>query len=219
MSRVSSEKTFKDEMFQQVARIGKCLSSDKRLEIMSLLAQGPKSVEKLAQCTEMTVANVSRHLHILLDARLVKFHKKGTFVIYSLANLGIADFLSSLWRLSESQLAEITKIKKDFLNHYEDIQTLSMEQLRDKMKSGNIILLDVRPKDEYEAGHIAGAVSVPMDELDLYLPNLPRDVEVVAYCRGPYCVYSAQAAEKMQREGIVAFRLEEGVNEWLEYNL
>jgi rhodanese-related sulfurtransferase len=134
-----------------------------------------------------------------------------------LADPAIADFLMSLWRICESQIADVTRIKNIFLDRYEDLATLSLHEVNEKLNSGAIILLDVRPKDEYEAGHIAGAISVPMNELDDYLQSLPRNVEVAAYCRGPYCVYSAQAVEKLLSEGITAYRLEEGVHEWRQY--
>ncbi|WP_028777109.1 ArsR/SmtB family transcription factor [Shimazuella kribbensis] len=214
MKQATTARVFKDRLYQQYARIGKCLSSDKRLEILDLLSNGPKSVENLAKQTEMSIANVSRHLQILLDARLVKFNKKGTYVIYTLADPEVGNFLMSLWRICENQLADIPRIKEDFLKHYQNSQALTKDELIEKMEAGTIILLDVRPKDEFEAGHIAGAISVPIKELDHYLQNLPQHVEVAAYCRGPYCVYTAQAVEKIQREGFKAYRLEEGVHEW-----
>ncbi|TBL79163.1 metalloregulator ArsR/SmtB family transcription factor [Paenibacillus thalictri] len=213
-----SARDFKDDLYRQFARVGKCLSSDKRLELMHLLSQGPKSVEKLAQATDMSLANVSRHLQVLLDANLVKFSKKGTFVIYTLANPDISIFLTSLWRICESQLADITRIKSDFMNRYQDLESLSLHEVLQKMEEGSIVLLDVRPIDEFAAGHIPGAISVPLKDLDHYLQNLPRDTRIAAYCHGPYCVYAAQAVEKIQHEGFEAFRLEEGVSEWQEYN-
>ncbi|ULL16133.1 ArsR family transcriptional regulator [Paenibacillus sp. H1-7] len=213
----SPVREFKDDLYRQFARIGKCLSSDKRLELMHLLSQGPKSVEKLAQATEMTVANVSRHLQILLDANLVKFSKKGNFVIYTLADADINGFLTSMWRLCESQLADIPRIKSSFMNQYEDLETLSLHEVLTKMEDGSIILLDVRPAEEFEAKHIPGAISVPLEELHHYLRELPKSIQIAAYCRGPYCVYAAQAVEEMRREGFTAFHLEEGVNEWQEY--
>jgi rhodanese-related sulfurtransferase/DNA-binding transcriptional ArsR family regulator len=210
-------RAFKEDLYRQFARIGKCLSSDKRLELMHLLSQGPKSVEKLAQATDMSVANVSRHLQILLDSNLVKYSKKGTYVIYTLASPEVARFLTCLLRISEMQLADIARLKTDFMNQYEDYQTLSLEEVLSKMEEGSIILLDVRPVDEFEADHIPGAISVPMEELHHYLQSLPKDIQIAAYCRGPYCVYATKAVEDMRREGFSAFRLEEGVNEWREY--
>ena len=197
--------------------VGKCLSSDKRLELMNLLSQGPKSVEKLAHATGMSIANVSRHLQVLLDANLVKFSKKGTFVIYTLATPDIEGFLTSLWRISELQLADVTRIKNEFMGQRGDTQTLSLSEVLSKMEEGSIILLDVRPADEFEAAHIPGAVSVPMEELHHYLRTLPKDVQIAAYCRGPFCVFATDAVNVMQLEGFTAFRLEEGVFEWREY--
>jgi rhodanese-related sulfurtransferase/predicted transcriptional regulator len=217
MNNEQLDRSFKEDLFRQFARIGKCLSSDKRLELLHLLSQGPKSVEKLAQATDMSVANVSRHLQILLDSNLVKFSKKGTYVIYTLASPEIPGFLTSLWRISEKQLADISRLKTDFINQYEDYHTLSLEEVLSKMEEGNIILLDVRPADEFEADHIPGAISVPMEELHHYLQSLPKDIQIAAYCRGPYCVHATKAVEYMRREGFSAYRLVEGVYEWREY--
>jgi rhodanese-related sulfurtransferase len=211
---LDSAKDFKTELYKQLARIGKSLSSDKRLELLNLLSQGPKTVEKMAQCTDMSIANVSRHLQILHEAKLVKFTKKGTYVIYTLADPAIVDFMSSLWRICEQQLPDVSRLKDDFLEHLDDVQTLSIEEVADKLNSESIILLDLRPKEEYEAGHIEGAISVPMENLDAFMEEMPQQAEVIAYCRGPLCVYSALAAQKLQTEGFTAYRMEEGLNEW-----
>ncbi|GAA3400636.1 ArsR/SmtB family transcription factor [Paenibacillus hodogayensis] len=217
MNQEHPARAFKDDLYRQFARIGKCLSSDKRLELMHLLSQGPKSVEKMAEATGMSVANVSRHLQILHDANLVKFNKKGTYVIYSLASPYIESFLNSLWRVSEMQLGDIARIKTDFSGQCDDLQTLSLTEVLSKMDAGSIILLDVRPADEFEAAHIPGAISVPMEELHDYLQSLPKETRIAAYCRGPYCVFSAEAVKKMQDEGFTAFRMKEGVYEWREH--
>ncbi|MEW4153735.1 metalloregulator ArsR/SmtB family transcription factor [Bacillus thuringiensis] len=214
---ISSSKDFKDELYKQLSRIGKCLSSDKRLEILNLLAQGPKTVEKLTQDTGMNVANVSRHLQVLNDARLVKFTKKGTYAIYSLSDPSIVEFLFSLWQLAENQLSDITRIKEDFFGEIEGLKTLTMDQVHEKMNRGDVVLLDLRPTEEYNAGHIEGAVSVPMEELDLYLQQLPRDKEVVAYCRGQFCAFSAIATQKMKEQGFRAYRMAENIHEWQKY--
>jgi len=212
-----SAKTIKDDLYKQLSRIGKCLSSDKRLEILNLLSQGPKTVEKLAACSDMNIANVSRHLQILLEAKLVKFRKDKTYVIYSLADPDITDFLSSLWRISEKRLPDIAKLKEDFLHNVDTVQTLTMDEVMDKLNSESIILLDLRPKEEYEFGHISGAVSVPIEELDAFMRNLPQDAEIAAYCRGPLCFYSTVAAQRLRSEGFTAYRLEEGIIEWQEH--
>ncbi|WP_145321612.1 ArsR/SmtB family transcription factor [Paenibacillus xylanexedens] len=214
---LNSAKLFKEDLYKQLARIGKCLSSDKRLEILNLLSNGSRTVEKIAASTDMNVANVSRHLQVLLDAKLVKFTKKGTFVIYSLADPEIINFLSSLWRISEKQIPDISRMKDDFINNLDDIQTLTMDEVRERIKNDSIILVDLRPKEEYEMDHIAGAISMPMEELEVFIRDIPKNTEIIAYCRGPLCVYSALAAQKLQSEGFTAYRMEEGLNEWQEH--
>ncbi|MCA0757255.1 metalloregulator ArsR/SmtB family transcription factor [Paenibacillus sp. N4] len=209
-----SANTIKDELYKQIARIGKCLSSDKRLEILTLLSQGSKSVEKLTNITGMNFANVSRHLQILLEAKLVKFTKSKTHVIYSLADPAIVDLLTSLWQISEKQLPDIAKLKNEFMNELDEVQTLSLEEVIEKLDTQSILLLDVRPKEEYDIGHIPGAISVPMEELESFMRELPNNMEIIAYCRGPLCVYSAIAAQKLQDKGFKAYRMDEGINEW-----
>lgn len=211
---LDSANQLKEELYRQLSRIGKCLSSDKRLEILTLLSQGSKTVEKLAASSGMNFANVSRHLQVLLEAKLVKFTKKGTNVIYSLANPAIVDLLTSLWTISETQLPDIAKLKNDFLHDLDHIQTLTMDEVMEKLNTGSILLLDLRPKEEFEISHIQGAISVPMKELEHVMHELPKDAEIIAYCRGPLCAYSAIAAQKLQAEGFRAYRMEEGLNEW-----
>ncbi|WP_407653423.1 ArsR/SmtB family transcription factor [Brevibacillus ruminantium] len=211
------ERKWKDQLYQEFARIGKCFSSPKRLELMDLLAQGPKSVDQLAKNTGMSVANVSQHLQTLHDSRLVTFTKKGNYVIYELAELSVADFMVSLHRLSEKQLGEIQRLKTEILQHYESMEPVALEELMERMEKGEVLLVDVRPREEYEIGHIPGAISVPVEELEKHLAALPADKEIVAYCRGPYCLMSAQAVEILRTKGIKASRLEEGVHEWHHY--
>ncbi|WP_348710825.1 ArsR/SmtB family transcription factor [Bacillus subtilis] len=213
----SSGKDYKDELYKQLSRIGKCLSSDKRLEILNLLSQGSKTVEKLVQDTGMNVANVSRHLQVLNDSKLVKFTKKGKYVIYSLADPSITDFLFSLWRIGENQLSDITRIKEDFLGPLEGVYTLTMDEVYEKLNKDDVTLIDLRPTEEFEAGHIEGAVSVPIEELDVYLHELPRDKEVIAYCRGEFCAFSAIAAQKMKEQGFKAYRMAQSLYEWQKY--
>lgn len=208
------ERNWKDQLYQEYARIGKCLSSPKRLELMDLLAQGPKSVDQLAKNTGMSVANVSQHLQTLHDSKLVRFTKKGNFVIYELADLSVANFMVTLHRLSENQLVEIQRIKNEFLQYDESIESISLDELMERMERGEVLLLDVRPREEYRMAHIPGAISIPIDELEMHLASLPANKEIVAYCRGPYCLMSAQAVEILRSKGIRASRLEEGVHEW-----
>lgn len=211
------ERQWKDQLYQEFARIGKCLSSPKRLELIDLLAQGPKAVEQLAKITGMSVANVSQHLQTLHESRLVRSHKRGNFVIYDIAEPSVAEFMVSLHRLSENQLVEIQKLKSEILHHGISMEPIAMEELLVRMDRGEVVLLDVRPEDEYAMGHIPGAISIPMKELEKQLTSLPADKEIVAYCRGPYCLMSAQAVEILKSKGIKATRLEEGVYEWKLY--
>ncbi|TMV46835.1 metalloregulator ArsR/SmtB family transcription factor [Paenibacillus mesophilus] len=211
------DRKWKDQLYEQFARIGKCLSSPKRLELIDLLAQAPKSVDQLAKSTGMSVANVSQHLQTLLESRLVRFTKKGNYAIYELAELAVADFMVSLHRLSEKQLAEIQRLKTDILRHHESVECIALEELMERMEKGEVLLLDVRPEDEYAMGHIPGAISIPIEELEKHLASLPVHKEIVAYCRGPYCLMSAQAVQILRSKGIQASRLEEGVHEWHHY--
>ncbi|GIP26347.1 transcriptional regulator [Paenibacillus sp. J23TS9] len=214
MNHFRSESTIKERLYQQYSRIGKSLSSDKRLEIMDLLSNGPKTVENLAQQTGMSLANVSQHLKILLDSRLVKCKKAGTYSIYSVADPVVTEFLFVLWKLCENRLSDIPRIKEELLHQYEGIRTISKKELLERMAENTIMVLDLRPEDEYEAGHIVGAISIPLDELDGYLETLPRHIELAAYCRGPYCENTTEAVEHMQKKGFTAYRIDEGVQEW-----
>lgn len=211
------ERSLKDLLYQEFARIGKSLSSPKRLEILDLLSQGPKSVEVLSKATGMSVANVSQHLQTLNHARMVKFHKEGNYVIYALADEVIADFINSLHTLSEKQFVQVQQIKQEFLNANTGIDEVSLAELNDRMKKGEVLLIDVRPKEEYENAHIPGAISVPMEELKEKLNSLPTNRDVVAYCRGIYCLWSIEAVEFLKSNGINAYRLEKSVQDWNEF--
>ncbi len=208
---------WKDRLYQEFARIGKSLSSPKRLELLDVLAQAPKSVEALSKSTGMSIANVSQHLQTLYEARLVRFTKKGTFVIYELVDPSVADFMLNLHSLCEKQLVEIQQIKNEILKHHVIMEPISLEALKERMEKGEVLLLDVRPREEYDADHIPGAISIPVEELEQHLSSLPAAMEIVAYCRGPYCMMSAQAAEIMNAKGLKAFHLEEGVHEWRQF--
>lgn len=208
------ERYLKDLLYQEFARIGKSLSSPKRLEILDILSQGPKSVDALAKSTDMSVANVSQHLKTLFNARLVKFSKEGNFVIYELADEVIAKFLTTLHALSEKQLIQVQQIKEEFFNEHLGIEGVTLSDLVLRMDKGEVLLLDVRPKEEFEQAHIPGALSMPIEELENQLSTLPTHIDIVAYCRGPYCLMSAEAVKMLKAKGINAFRLEEGVLEW-----
>ena len=211
-----NERNLKDLLYQEFARIGKSLSSPKRLEILDILSQGPKSVDALAKSTDMSVANVSQHLKTLFNSRLVKFKKEGNFVIYELADEVISDFLITFHALSEKQLIQVQQIKEEFLNEQLGLEGITLSELIPRMEKGEVLLLDVRPKEEFAEAHIPGAISIPIEELEDTLSSLQVNCDVVAYCRGPYCLMSADAVKILKANGIKAFRMEQGVKEWLQ---
>ncbi|MBO0994371.1 ArsR/SmtB family transcription factor [Bacillus sp. SD088] len=212
-----NERNLKDLLYQEFARIGKSLSSPKRIEILDILSQGPKSVESLSKATNMSVANVSQHLQTLANSRLVKSHKKGNFVIYELADAAISGFLKNVHTLSEKQFVEVQQIKQGFLNTNLGLHGISFSELQDRMEKGEVLLLDVRPKEEYDKAHIPGAVSLPIEKLREKLSSLSTTLDVVAYCRGPYCLMSVEAVGLLKTKGINAFRLENSVQDWYEF--
>lgn len=206
-------------MYEQLARIGKAVASPQRLELLELLSQGPRTVDSLAQEAHLTVANASRHLQILRGARLVETEKEGLFVRYSLANELAADFIRSLRVLAANRLAELDRIARDFFKDRTPPEALDRHDLLQRARQGLVTVLDVRPVEEYRAGHIAAAISIPVEELPGRLAELPRDQEIVAYCRGPYCVLAAQAVELLHQHGFRAVRLEDGVADWRAHGL
>ncbi|MDA7028125.1 metalloregulator ArsR/SmtB family transcription factor [Bacillus sp. CLL-7-23] len=212
-----NERNLKDLLYHEFARIGKSLSSPKRLEILDILSQGPKSVESLSKATTMSVANVSQHLQTLAHSRLVKFQKQGNYVIYDLTDETISNFLNSLHILSEKQFVQVQQIKQEFLNTHLGMDRVLLSELHDRMDKGEVILLDVRPKEEYEKAHIPGAISIPIEELRDKLSSLPTNCDVVAYCRGPYCLMSVEAVELLKAKGINAYRLESSVQGWHQF--
>ncbi|WP_080846273.1 ArsR/SmtB family transcription factor [Cytobacillus gottheilii] len=212
-----NERNLKDLLYQEFARIGKSISSPKRIELLDLLSQGPKTVEALTKATTMSVANVSQHLQTLSNSKLVKSKKKGNYVIYELVDVGVTEFLNSLRTLSENQLVEVQKIKQEFMNSNLDVNGVSLEELKEKMESGEAILIDVRPKEEFNESHIPGAVSIPIEELNEKLASLPKNCEVVAYCRGCYCLMAVEAVQLLNSHGYNAFRLDKDVNEWNQF--
>lgn len=167
----------------------------------------------------MSIANVSQHLQTLLNAKLVTYRKRGNFVIYQLAYGIISDFLASLHLLSEKQLVQVQHIKQEFLNIHLGLEGVTLPELKNRMGNGEVLLLDVRPKEEFEESHIAGAISIPIEELKEKISTLPDNYDVVAYCRGPYCLLSVEAVELLRSVGVNAFRLEESVKDWEQYEL
>lgn len=204
----------KDGVFEQFARIGKALSSPKRIELLELLCQGPRTVESLADQAAISIANASQHLQILRRARLVDAQKQGLHVEYRLADEQVLKFLDATRHLAESRLAEIGEIMKAFLKERDSLERVAGKELLQRVREGGVTVLDVRPAEEYRAGHIPGARSVPLGELTKRLSELPKNRDIVAYCRGPQCVMAIEAVQLLRSKGFRAHRMEEGVIDW-----
>lgn len=208
------KRAFKDEIYDQFARIGKAFSSASRLELIDLLAQRERTVDELAEETEMSVANTSRHLQVLKSERLVRRRKEGTRAYYRLAGPEVYRAWKAVRSLAESRLAEVEETVRRYLTDREEMDALSPEELEERIENDDILVLDVRPEEEYETGHIPGARSIPISRLEEHLDELPEDKEIVAYCRGPYCVYSDDAVKTLREAGRDARRLTEGLPDW-----
>jgi len=204
----------KDTLYGELARVGKALAAPQRLELLDLLAQGPRTVERLAAQASLSVANTSRHLQILRAARLVASKKQGVHVEYRLADEQVLGFTQALRQVAESRLAEIRQVTRNYLVERGALEEVGGEELLRRVRRGEVTVLDVRPPEEYRAGHLPGAISIPVGELSARLGELPREREVVAYCRGPYCVMALDAVELLRKEGFTAHRMEHGVPEW-----
>jgi len=207
-------RSFKEAIYEQLARLGKAVSAPKRLELLDLLCQGPKTVEVLADHAALSVANTSQHLQVLRAARLVEAEKQGLHVEYRLAGEDVCEFFLALRTLAEARLAEIEQVTREYLGRRDAMETVPGGELLRRVKSGEVTVLDVRPSEEYRAGHIPGAVSMPLGELKARFKELPKNREVVAYCRGPYCVFAVEAVELLRKKGFKAHRLREGVLDW-----
>jgi rhodanese-related sulfurtransferase/DNA-binding transcriptional ArsR family regulator len=204
----------KDRLYGAFARTAKALASPKRVELLELLAQGEHSVETLAQATGMGVTNTSAHLQVLARSRLVETRKDGTRVFYRLSGDDVAAFVVPLRDLARSRLAEVDQVVRDYFVARDAFEPVGRSELMARAGEGKIVILDVRPATEFACGHIPGALSVPLDELEAALARLPKRAEVVAYCRGPYCVLAPQAVERLRAKGYRARRLAEGFPEW-----
>jgi rhodanese-related sulfurtransferase/DNA-binding MarR family transcriptional regulator len=204
----------KDALYLQLARIGKGVSSPQRLELLDLLSQGEKPVETLAAQTGLTIKNASAHLRVLRSARLVETRKEARHVYYRLADESVGTFFLALRGLAENRLAEVREVAREHFGGSLDMTPVDRHRLLERVRRGEVTVLDVRPAAEFRAAHLPGARSVPLAELQQMLGSIPRDQEVVAYCRGPYCVMSLEAVELLRAEGYRAVRLEDGVAEW-----
>jgi rhodanese-related sulfurtransferase len=215
----SPKRSYRDAIYDQFARIGKAVASPKRLELLDLLCQGERTVEVLAREANLSVANTSQHLQVLRGAHLAEAEKRGLHVVYRIAEPQVADFFHALRSLAETQLAEVEQLTRRFFAGKEGLEAVDRKTLLERVGTGMVAVLDVRPPEEYRAGHLPGALSIPLPELRRRLAELPRDREIVAYCRGPYCVLSAEAVEILRAEGFRAVRMEEGVQEWQQRGL
>jgi rhodanese-related sulfurtransferase len=202
----------KDALFEAIAVMGKALASPRRLELLDLLAQAPRGVDELANASHQSVANTSQHLQALHGAGLVERERDGNRVRYALAGEPALRVWLTLRDVSAAQLAEVQRAAQDYLGS--EVDEVSREELAQRLRHGEVVLLDVRPAEEFAAGHIEGARSIPIDELERRLEELPPDVQVVAYCRGPFCAYAHEAVRQLQAAGHEASRLDQGWPEW-----
>lgn len=205
---------FKDRLYGQFARLGKALASPRRLELLDLLAQSERTVESLATEIDASTANTSQHLQALRRAGLVDSRKDGLFVYYRLSHSSVSQLCAALRTVAEQQYADLDRIIRGHFGDRSQPEPVQMDELLKRARRGDVVILDTRPAREYAAGHIAGAISVPIDELHRRLRDLPKSKSVVAYCRGPYCVYADQAVTQLRASGRRARRLSAGFPEW-----
>jgi len=205
---------FKHDLFAQFARVGKALSNGNRLELLEYIAQGERSVDELARVSGLAVANTSQHLQQLRQAGLVRCRKDGLKVFYTLSGDDVIGLLDALRGVAERHVADVEQLVNSYLTVKDDLEPLPRQELLQRVRDGLVTVLDVRPPEEYTAGHIPGAVNVPLSELERYLKELNPEQEVVAYCRGPHCVLAFDAVARLRSEGVAARRLEGGFPEW-----
>lgn len=212
---MKTNRAIKDALYEQVARIAKAVSSPKRLELIELLCQSPKTVEALAREAEISVKLVSAHLKELKSARLVEGERQGKYIVYRLTSDDVARFWVTTRQLAEDRLFELQEALRQLSVASHEWIGNSRKELLAKARSGEVIVIDVRPGDEYEAGHFPFARSMPLDELKARLAELPKDKPVIAYCRGPFCLMSSDAVKLLRQKGYQALQLREGVAEWV----
>lgn len=204
----------KDRIYEQFSRIGKAIASPQRIEIVDLLAQGERTVEGVASELSVPVANASHHLQALRAASLVETRKEGTFVYYRLAGPDVFELTRIIRTLAEHRLAEVDQIVQTYFDAPDALEPVGRDELLKRVRRGDVIVLDVRPPEEYRAGHIKGAISIPVEQIEQRLAELPIKKEIVAYCRGPYCVMALQAVQTLRAHRRAARRLVDGFPEW-----
>jgi rhodanese-related sulfurtransferase/DNA-binding transcriptional ArsR family regulator len=214
-----SHRDFKTLINEQFARIAKALANPHRIEIVDVLAQGERSVEAIAQETALSVANASQHLQALREAQVVKTRKVGLHVFYRLSNPNVYRLIQVLRELAQQELAEVDRIVDTYLSQRSLLEPISLQEMQQRLDDPNLVILDVRPALEYQQGHIAGARSIPIDELQSRLAELPKEQEIVAYCRGAYCVFADEAVAVLKAAGYQVYRMQEGYPDWELENL
>ena len=214
-----NKREFKNRVYEELARITKALANPHRLEIIELLAQGDYSVEQIAIQTSLSVANASQHLQVLKTAQLVAISRNGNFIHYRLANTNVFKAWKALRELGVDRIASIEKLVRDFRQSKFKLESVTIDGLIEKIDNGKVTILDVRPEIEYKNGHIANAISIPFDELSDRLRELPKRGEIIAYCRGPFCVFADEAVAMLTKAGYKATRLEEGYPDWSSMGL
>jgi len=209
-----SRESFKRDLFSQFARVGKALSNGNRLEILEFLAQGERNVDELARVSGISVANTSQHLQQLRQAGLVVSRKEGLKVYYSISGDDVVALLDALRVVADRHVAEVERLVQTYLTVKDDLEPIPRDELINRIKEGSVVVLDVRPPEEYASGHVPGAVNVPLIELEDYLQKLDATQEVVAYCRGPHCILAFDAVARLREKGLQARRMEDGFPEW-----
>ena len=217
--KIKTKRQFKDQLYEQFARIGKALSNSHRLELVDLLAQGERTVEDLAAEANLPIANASQHLQVLRAAQLVAVRRDGLYAYYRLSDERVFRVWQALRDLGEQQLAEVSRLVESFLQDRSPLQSISAAELLERIEAGDLLVLDVRPESEYRSGHIPQARSIPVDQLEARLRELSPKQEIIAYCRGPYCVFADEAVTLLQKHGYRARRLVEGLPDWQALNL
>ena len=214
-----SSPDFKHDLFAQFARIGKALSSGNRLELLEFIAQAERSVEELARVSGLSMANASQHLRQLKQAGLVTCRKQGLKVYYQLNGDDVLPLLDALRTTAERHLAEVKQLIQTFLLSRDELEPVARPELLERVREGLVTVLDVRPPEEYQAGHVPGAINVPLNELEAHLAELDTDHGIVAYCRGPHCILAFEAVARLRKQGFNAARLEDGFPEWRQAGL
>jgi rhodanese-related sulfurtransferase/DNA-binding transcriptional ArsR family regulator len=204
----------KERLYQAIGRVAAALGSAGRLQLLEFVAQGERSVDVLATMTGLSVANTSKHLQALRQAGLVSARKEGLRVYYAIAGDDVSLLLAALRGVAEHRAADVEKLLQAWLAHRDELEAVPAREVLARVRRGLITVLDVRPAEEYAAGHVPGAINVPVDRLEKYLSKLPKRKEVIAYCRGPYCLMSFEAVEKLRKRGFKAKRLQDGYPEW-----